>query len=159
MKSKVKTIKASIKTKDVDKVQVEFRGGVFDPTEFTSVFMAILETYTVGLLATNTKEEVFKHFNSVFGIFLNKIVPEEEHYNLSSSHKQLKEVVDSTLGREETEEDKKDTTENRFSAYLICRDILIKEIGLTEESADLILNKRLGLTELSNPKFKDEKEG
>lgn len=158
MKSTLKSIKASLRTKDVDSVKVEFRGGVFDPAEFTSLFMAILETYTEGLLATNTNEEVFNHFNNVFGIFLNKIVPEEEHYKLSNSHKDLKEAADATLGRKETLEDKMDTTENRFSAYLLCRDILTKEIGLTEESADMILNKRLNLAELANPKMKHEKE-
>ena len=158
MKSTLKSIKASLRTKDVDSVKVEFRGGAFEPAEFTSLFMAILETYTAGLLTTNSNEEVFKHFNNVFGIFLNKIVPEEEHYKLSDSHKALKEVADATLGRKETLEDKMDTTENRFSAYLLCRDILTKEIGLTEESADVILNKRLNLAELANPKFEDEKE-
>lgn len=159
MKSTLKSIKASLRTKDVDSVKVEFRGGVFSPTEFTSLFMAILETYTEGLIATNTNEEVFNHFNNVFGIFLNKIVPEEEHYKLSSSHKDLKEVADATLGRAETEEDKMETTENRFSAYLLCRDILIKEIGLAEDSADMILNKRLGLkAELVDPKMTHEKE-
>lgn len=159
MKSKMKTIKASLRTKDVDQVQVEFKGGVFDPTEFTSVFMAILETYTVGLLSTNSREDVFNHFNNVFGIFLNKIVPEKEHYKLSSQHKDFKDNVDATLGRAETEEDKKATEDNRFSAYLLCRDILVKDIGLTENTADMLLNIKLGMVQkLKGPEFKNEKK-
>lgn len=140
-----KVIRAALRNGDDTKVKVDFRGGVFTPEEFTSIFMAILETYTAGLVKNNSREAVFEHFNRVFGIFLNKIVPEKEHYELSESHKKLKEVVDNTLGREETEEDKKATEDNKFAAYLLCRDILTKEVGLTEESADVILNKRLGL--------------
>ena len=158
-KSKLKMIKASLRTKDVDSVKVEFRGGTFSPAEFTSVFMAILETYAVGLLAVNKAEDVFTHFNNVFGIFLNKIVPEKKHYELSEAHKEFKEGVDNTLGRKLTEEDEKDNDSSRLGAYLICRDILTKELGLTEESADVLLNKRLNMVEsLNSPVFKDEEK-
>lgn len=158
-KSKMKSIKASIRTKDADTVRVDFRGGTLTPVEFTSIFMAILEDYTVGLLKVNKAEDVFKHFNSVFGIFLSKILPEKERYELSSSHKEFKEAVDATLGRELTEDDKKDNEDVRFSAYLLCRDILTKEVGLSEESADVILNKRLNLAEkLNTPSGSDLNE-
>ena len=140
-----KVIRVALRNGDDTKVKIDFHGGVFTPEEFTSMFMAILETYTVGLLEKNSKEDVFNHFNRVFGIFLNKIVPEKEHYKLSESHKQFKENVDATLGRESTEDDKKYSEDVKFAAYLIAGDILQKEIGLTADSANIILNRRLGL--------------
>lgn len=140
-----KVIRIALRSSDVDKVKVDFHGGVFSIEEFTSLIMAVLETYTVGLLKVNKKEAVFDHWNNVFGIFLNKIVPPATHYKRSKEHKDFKKVVDNTLGREESEADKKATEDNRLEAYLLCRDILVKEVGLTEESADLILNRRLGL--------------
>ena len=54
-------------------------------------------------------------------------------------------MVDNTLGKPETLEDKKDSESNRFAAYLLTRDILVNEMHLTEESADVLLNKRLQL--------------
>ena len=105
----------------------------------------ILETYTVGLLEKNTKEKVFDHFNNVFGIFLNKLVPEAEHYKLSKSHKNFKKNMDKILDRPETEEDKKWSEDVKFAAYLLAGDILQKELGMTADTANLILNKRLGL--------------
>lgn len=144
-KKNEKVIRVAIRNGDDTKVKVDFHGGVFSPEEFTSMFMAILETYTKGLLANNSNEAIFEHFNRVFGIFLNKLVPEETHYKLSAAHKSYKKAVDSTLGRKETDEDKRITEDNKLAAYLLCADILTKEVGLTEESADLILNKRLGL--------------
>ena len=71
-----KVIRIALRTSDVDKVKIDFHGGIFTPEEFTSLFMGVLETYTVGLMKTNSKEAVFNHWNNVFGIFLNKIVPE-----------------------------------------------------------------------------------
>lgn len=146
-KKNEKVIRAALRTDDVTRVSVSFHNGVFTPEEFTSLFMAILDTYTVGLLEKNPREEVFNHFNRVFGIFLNKIVPEKEHYNLSEEHKKYKEVVDATLGREETAEDKQYSENIKLAAYLLAGDILTKEVGLTEESANLLLNQRLGLIE------------
>lgn len=161
-KSQEKAIRVAIKNGDDTKVKVSFYGGVFTPEEFTALTMAMIETYAVGLLKTNDRKVVFDYYNNIFGIFLNKIVPEGKHYKWSKSHKSFKKSVDATLARKETAEDKKETEDNRFAAYLLCRDILIKEIGLTEESADVILNKRLNLTEkLNNPKLEkvNEKEG
>ena len=92
----------------------------------------------------------FEHFNNAFGIFLNKLLPADKIYEKSASHKEFKDIVDNTLGQEDSEELKKESDANKLAAYLLCRDVLTKEIGLTEESADLILNRRLGL--LSSPK-------
>lgn len=142
-----KVIRIALRDDDTTKVKVDFHGGVFSVEEFTSLIMAVLETYTVGLLEKNPKGKVFDHWNRVFGIFLNKIVPPEMHYNRSKSHKEFKKAVDGTLGREETEEDKKLTEDNKMAAYLLCRDILTTEVGLDETSADVILNKRLKLEE------------
>lgn len=152
-----KVIRVALRNGDDTKVKVNFQGGVFSPEEFTSMFMAILETYTVGLLEKNSKEDVFEHFNRVFGIFLNKIVPADTHYELSKEHKEFKGRVESTLGRELTDEDKKYSEDVKFAAHLLAADILQKELGLTEDSANIILNKRLGLLD---PSFKhvDEKK-
>ena len=49
------------------------------------------------------------------------------------------------LDRPETEEDKKWTQDVKFAAYLLAGDILQKELGMTADSANMILNKRLGL--------------
>ena len=157
MKPKEKVIRVAIRNGDDTKVKVDFHGGVFSPEEFTSLWMAVLETYTVGLLEKNTKEKVFQHFNNVFGIFLNKLVPETDHYKLSKPHKEFKKSVDKTLGREETEEDKKYSEDVKFAAYLLAGDILQKELGMTEDSVNLILNQRLNLI---SPDFgkKDEKK-
>lgn len=154
-KKNEKVIRVALRSDDVDRVKISFHGGVFSTEEFTSLVMAMLETYTVGLLKVNKKEAVFDHWNRVFGIFLNKIVPADVHYKRSKEHKEFKKTVDKTLGRQETEEDKKATENNRLEAYLLCRDILVTEVGLTEESADLILNKRLGLI---SPKPQDIKK-
>lgn len=151
-RNRTKVIKVSLKNNDDTQVKVEFHGGAFTPEQFTSLFMAVLETYTLGLLETNTPEDIFKHFNNVFGIYLNKLVPEAKHYDLSKAHKEFKEDVDSILDKPLTEEDMRETEDNRFAAYLLTRDILIKDIGLTEESADVLLNKRLNFgTKLNNP--------
>jgi hypothetical protein len=144
-KKNEKIISVALRNGDDTKVKVNFRGGIFSPEEFTSMFMAILETYTVGLLKVNSKEAVFTHFNNVFGIFLNKIVPEKEHYVLSKPHEKYKEKVDSILGREETDEDKKYSEDVKFAAYLLAGDILQKELGMTADSANMILNRRLHL--------------
>ena len=156
-KKNEKVIRVAIKNGDDTKVKVDFHGGVFTPEEFTSLWMAVLETYTVGLLEKNKREDIFNHFNNVFGIFLNKLVPEKEHYELSKAHKEYKKNVDKTLGRPETEEDKKYSEDVKFAAYLLAGDILQKEVGMTEETANMLLNKRL---DLITPVFdkKDEKK-
>ena len=149
-----KSILAVIKPGKESHVKVKFKGDFFTPEEFTSIFMAILEDYTMSLLQTNSKEAVFEHFNNVFGIFLNKLVPEDEHYSLSKSHKKFKKVVDSTLSQENTPEVQKSTEDNRFAAYLLCRDILTHEIGLTDEAAYTLLRKRLFLNTPVSEKLK-----
>ena len=58
-----------------------------------------------------------------------------------------------------TEEDKKATEDNRFAAYLLCLDILTNEVGLTEESANTLLAKRLGMYELLPPKEEGKAHG
>lgn len=154
-KNNEKAIRVAIRNGDDTKVKVAFHGDIFTPTEFTSMFMAVLETYTTSLLTTNSREDIFNHFNNAFGIFLNKLVKPSEHYKLSKEHKEFKEVVDATLGQKETPEMKKETEDNRLAAWILCRDVLCKEFGLTEESADLLINKRLGLiTELKTPTSK-----
>ena len=156
-KKNEKVIRVALRNGDDTKVKVDFHGGVFTPEEFTSLWMAVLETYTVGLLEKNSKEKVFDHFNNVFGIFLNKIVPESEHYKLSKNHKKFKKNMDKILSRPETEEDKKWTEDVKFAAYLLAGDILQKELGMTADSANMILNRRLGLATPVMEK-KDEKE-
>ena len=132
------------------KVKTVFSKKPFSPEQFTHIFMGILETYTLSLLETNTNEQVFDHFNNVFGIYLNKLLPKDKIYEKDESHKQFKEIVDKTLGQEDSEELLRNTEDNRLAAYILCREILTNEIGLTEESADLILNRKLGL--LNPPK-------
>ena len=146
----IKSIKVSIQNNDDTKVKVDFAGGSFTPDEFTAMFMAILESYTVGLLETNTNEAVFNHFNRVFGIFLNKILPEEEIYKKSAAHRKYKRNVDKILSRKLTPEEQRETEDNRFAAYLLARDILINDAHLDEESVDLLLNKRLNNIEKIN---------
>lgn len=144
-KKNEKVIRVALRNGDDTKVKVDFHGGVFSPEEFTSLWMAVLETYTVGLLEKNSKEKVFEHWNNTLGIFLNKIVPESDHYKLSKPHKEYKKKVDKILNRPETDEDKKWTEDVKFAAYLLTGDILQKELGMTAESANIIINRRLGL--------------
>lgn len=144
-KKNEKVIRVALRNGDDTKVKVDFHGGVFSPEEFTSLWMAVLETYTVGLLEKNSKEKVFEHWNNILGIFLNKIVPESDHYKLSKSHKKFKKDMDKILNRPETDEDKKWTEDVKFAAYLLTGDILQKELGMTAESANIIINRRLGL--------------
>lgn len=126
----------------VSQTKVEFSKHPISPSQFTPLFMGVAEAYAEQLLTTNDPVDVYQHFNSAFGIFLRKLVPEEKVYELSEEHKSFKEHTDDTLGQPY---DEKDTEENRLAAYLLAKDILTHEVGLTEESADLILNKRLGL--------------
>lgn len=156
-KKNEKVIRVALRNGDDTKVKVDFHGGVFSPEEFTSLWMAVLETYTVGLLKKNTKEKVFDHFNNVFGIFLNKLVPEAEHYKLSKAHKKYKKNMDKILERPETDEDKKWSQDVKFAAYLLAGDILQKELGMTADSANLILNRRLGLVTPTLEKHDEEK--
>lgn len=123
-------------------VKVQFSKKPFTPEQFTSLVMGVFEAYAQELLTTNKPEAVYEHFNNAFGIFLAKLVPQDYIYKHSKEHRKLKKRVDATLGQPE---DKKDTEDNRFAAYLLCHDILTKEVGLDPDSANLLLNKRLGL--------------
>jgi len=141
----VKAISVAIRNGDATKVKIRFQGGMFTVEEFTSMFMGVLEEYTKGMIAANGKgseAKVYDHWNRVFGIFLSKILPEDAIYERDPAHKELKEAADAMAS---APEDPAYTEEARAAAYLLCRDILVAEIGLTEESADLILNRRLGL--------------
>ena len=123
-------------------VKVLFSKKPFTPEQFTSLVMGVFEAYAQELLTTNEPEAVYEHFNNAFGIFLAKLVPQDYIYEHSKEHTDFKEHVDATLGQPENA---KDTEDNRFAAYLLCHDILTKEIGLDHDSANLLLNKRLGL--------------
>lgn len=155
-KKNEKVIRVALRNGDDTKVKVDFHGGVFSPEEFTSLWMAVLETYTLGLLEKNPKEKVFDHFNNVFGIYLNKLVPEAEHYELSKAHKDYKEGVTKILDRPLTDEDKKWSEDVKFAAYLLAGDILQKELGMTADSANIILNRRLGLLTPENTKNEEQ---
>jgi hypothetical protein len=126
----------------VSQTKIVFSKSPISPQQFTPLFMGIAEAYAEQLLTNNSPESIYEHFNNAFGIFLRKILPEEKIYALSKPHMDFKEHVDQTLSQPE---DKIDTENNRLAAYLLTKDILTKEVGLTEESADLVLNKRLGL--------------
>lgn len=122
-------------------VQCLFSKKPFSSEQFMSLIMGVMEAYAEQLLTSNTPEAVYDNFNHAFGIFLAKIVPADYIYENSEEHKKFKEHVEATLGKEA---DVKDTDDNRFAAYLLCHDILTKEIGLDHDSANLILNRRLG---------------
>lgn len=126
----------------ISQTKVEFSKNPISPEQFTPLFMGVAEAYAEQLLTTNEPASVYQHFNNAFGIFLRKLVSEDEVYALSKEHAEFKEHTNSTLG---AEFDEKDTEENRLAAYLLAKDILTHEVGLAEESADLILNRRLGL--------------
>ena len=122
-------------------VKCTFSKKPFTAEQFLSLIMGVMEAYAQQLLTNNTPESVYENFNSAFGIFLAKIVPEDYIYEHSEEHKKFKEHVDATLGKEEDEED---TFANRLAAYSLCHDILVTEVGLDPNSANLILNRRLG---------------
>jgi hypothetical protein len=131
------------------KVKTVFSKKPFSPEQFTHIFMGILESYTASLLESNSNEAIYEHFNNVFGIFLSKLIPQDKIYEKDPSHKEFKAIVDNTLAKPNDEENKKATDDNRFAAYLLSRDILTNEVGLTPESADLILNRKLGLLKVN----------
>lgn len=141
-----KYIRVALQNNDFTKVKTTFSKTPFTPEEFTCMIMALLETYTEGLLTNNDRKAVYEHYNNAFGIFLNKILAEEEIYKVSPRHKELKENADRILAKPLTLEDAKEDDINRLAAYLIAGDILQEELGLDRESVDLILNRRLKLS-------------
>lgn len=132
-------------------VQCLFSKKPFSSEQFMSLIMGVMEAYAQQLLTSNTPEAVYDNFNHAFGIFLAKIVPQEYIYEHSEEHKKFMEHVDETLGKEA---DFKDTEDNRFAAYLLCHDILTKEIGLDHDSANIILNRRLGTLKVDGEETK-----
>lgn len=139
------------------RTKVVFSKDPFTPAQFTPLVMGVLEAYAEQLLTTNTPEDVYQHFNNAFGTFLRKLVPEDYIYEHSKEHKAFKEHTDSALTQPE---DRKDTEENRLAAYLLARDILTEEAHFSEETADLILNRRLGILETPRPTAdKDSENG
>lgn len=122
-------------------VQCSFSSKPFTAEQFISLVMGVMEAYAQTLLVNNSPESVYDNFNSAFGIFLAKLVPQDYIYEHSEEHKKFKDHVDATLG---SEADDVDTETNRMAAYLLCHDILTKEVGLDADSANLILSKRLG---------------
>lgn len=139
----------------MSEVQCLFSKKPFSSEQFFSLIMGVLEAYAEQLLTTNTKEDVYNNFNHAFGIFLNKLVPSDYIYEHSEEHKKFKEHVDATLAQPE---DAKNTEDNRFAAYLLCHDILTREIGLDHDSANLLLNKRLGLIHVEEPENGEKEE-
>ena len=139
-----KVMRVVLPSGDDTKVKVSFIGDFFTPQEFTSLTMAVIESYTEGLLQTNDRKAIYDHWNNVFGIFLNKLMSDKEIYENSEKHKEFKDMVDKTLGQEETEEIKSSTEDNRLAAYLLARDILLGT-GMAEDVVDALLNKKLGL--------------
>lgn len=124
------------------KVKCVFSRKPFNAEQFLSLMMGVMEAYAQQLLTSNTPEAVYDNFNHAFGIFLAKLVPQDYIYEHSEAHKEFKEHVDNTLGQEE---DPVSTDDNKFAAYLLCYDILTKECGMDPDSANLLLNRRLGL--------------
>lgn len=123
-------------------VRVDFSRKPISPGEFTCLYMGVIEAYTELLLRTNSRKEVYTHFNNAFGIFLRKILPEQEIYETSAEHKKLKKMAEDTLMKPD---DPYASETNRLAAYILAKEILRDEVGLSDASIDLILNRRLGL--------------
>jgi hypothetical protein len=150
-----KSISAKILNKDdINRVEVKFSGdGAYTPEEFTSLFMAILDSYTEALLQTNERKQVYEYWNNVLGTFLGRIIPANEIYETSKDHKKLKEVVDKTLKTKPTKKNEKNTTENRLAAMVLAKELML-EAGLTEETVDMMLSKKITKDDLDVVKEK-----
>ena len=150
-----KSISAKILNKDdINRVEVKFSGdGAYTPEEFTSLFMAILDSYTEALLQTNERKQVYEYWNNVLGTFLGRIIPANEIYETSEDHKKLKEVVDKTLKTKPTKKNEKKTTENRLAAMVLAKELML-EAGLTEETVDMMLSKKITKDDLDVVKEK-----
>ena len=150
-----KSISAKILNKDdINRVEVKFSGdGAYTPDEFTSLFMAILDSYTEALLQTNERKQVYEYWNNVLGTFLGRIIPANEIYETSDDHKKLKEVVDKTLKTKPTKKNEKKTIENRLAAMVLAKELML-EAGLTEETVDMMLSKKITKDDLDVVKEK-----
>ena len=140
----------------ISQTKVEFSSAPMTPAQFTPLFMGVAEAYAEELLTTNTPEAVYDHFNHAFGIFLTKLLPKDEIYKRSKPHKKYKKKVDAILSQPE---DTKANEDNRMAAYILAHDILTHEAHFSEETADLILTKRLGLLNPIKPVEGDSEDG
>lgn len=122
-------------------VQCQFSSKPFTAEQFISLVMGVMEAYAEQLLVNNTREAVYENFNNAFGIFLAKLVPQDYIYEHSEEHKKFKEHVDETLGQDI---DEKSNFDNKMAAYLLAYDILTKEAGFDEDTANMLLSRRLG---------------
>lgn len=132
-------------------VKCVFSKKPFSPEQFLSLMMGVMEAYAEELLTSNPKEAVYDNFNNAFGIFLAKLVPDSYIYEHDEAHKSYKESVDATLGGEP---DEIANQTNRLAAYILARGLLI-EAGLTEETADMLINKHIEQDKTENVKEKD----
>lgn len=139
----------------VSKTKVVFSKVPMTPSQFTPLFMGVAEAYAEALLTNNTAEAVYDHFNNAFGIFLTKLISKDEIYKRSKPHKRFKKKVDTILDQPE---DTKANEDNRMAAYILAHDILTHEAGFTDESADLILTRRLGLLNPIKPVESDSEQ-
>jgi hypothetical protein len=149
-KAETRGIKVEIKTDNVDKVKIKFIGAMFTPEEFTSIFMGIVEAYSISLIEKNGKVPVFEHWNRVFGTFLKRILPEDMVYQTSEAHKKAKEAIDASLGKEDDITTARNNETNRVAAMILAKDILL-EAGLEEKSVDVLINKKIGLITPTKP--------
>jgi hypothetical protein len=115
--------------------------------------MAILDSYTEALLQTNERKQVYEYWNNVLGTFLGRIIPANEIYETSDEHKKLKEVVDKTLKTKPTKKNEKKTAENRLAAMVLAKELML-EAGLTEETVDMMLSKKITKDDLDVVKEK-----
>lgn len=149
-KKDVKAIRAAIKGSDDEHVRVSYFNGVPSPADFTSMLMALLDSYSNGLLETNSREAVFDHWNAVFGAFLHRILPEEEIEKRDARHKEFVESVDATLG---AEFDPADSDRVKAAAYVLAGQILT-DAGMDPDSVNVLLNRKAG--RLAAPKADGE---
>ncbi len=149
-KAESRGINVTIKTDDVDKVKIKFIGAMFTPEEFTSIFMGVLEAYSISLIEKNGKLPVHEHWNAVFGKFLKRILPDKQVFEDSEAHKNAKEAIDASLGKEDDLLTARNNETNRIAAMVLAKEILL-EAGLEEKSVDVLINKKIGLITPNKP--------
>jgi hypothetical protein len=149
-KSRLRGINVTLKSDKAEEVKIRFIGEMFTPFEFKSIFMGVLEAYTLGLIEQNGNDKVFEHWNAVFGKFLTKIVPEKTILEKSEAHKNLKEAVEVSLEKEETLTTARNNETNRVAAMILAKEILL-DAGLEEKSVDVLINKKIGLITPNKP--------
>ena len=111
--------------------------------------------WTNSPLKNMNKNEVFQFVNKLNNLDISTMIFRETVFDIISFGKANKIHLATTASIErikhvlseynlEIAPDEKDTESNRLAAYMLCHDILTKEVGLDHDSANLILNKRLG---------------